>query len=219
MFHNFDINQMVLMIVALVFAVTIHEAAHGYVAYKMGDNTAMMAGRLTLNPIKHFDFIGSLFLPLILFLTGSPIIFGYAKPVPVNFANLYNFRKGTILVAAAGVAANMSIAVLSGIFFQILIYFKPLWVVSIFKPVFLDFYILLRFSIIINSLLAIFNLIPIPPLDGSRIMAMFLPADLRYQYMRIEPFGMIIIIVLLMTNSLNMLISFFFVPLVSILLG
>ena len=96
MFGNFDLNQIVVMIVPLLFAVTIHEYAHGYIAYKMGDNTAMLAGRLTLNPLRHLDPVGSLILPLILKLTGSPVIFGYAKPVPVNFANFRDHRKGTI---------------------------------------------------------------------------------------------------------------------------
>ena len=113
MFGNFDLNQIVVMIVPLLFAITIHEVAHGYVAYKMGDHTAKLAGRLTLNPIRHLDPVGSLILPLILKLTGSPVIFGYAKPVPVNFSNFRNYRKSTIYVASAGVLANLALAVIS----------------------------------------------------------------------------------------------------------
>lgn len=109
------------MIIPLLFAVTIHEVAHGYVAYRMGDNTAMLAGRLTLNPVKHLDFIGSFLLPLILKFTGSPIIFGYAKPVPVNFANLRDYRKGVIYVSSAGVLANFACAFISGMLFQFLL--------------------------------------------------------------------------------------------------
>ena len=107
---------------ALLFAVTLHEVAHGYVAFRMGDNTAMLAGRLTLNPVKHLDLVGSFILPMILKLSGSPIIFGYAKPVPVNFANLRDYRWGTIYVSAAGVLANFALAAGSGVFFQFLLH-------------------------------------------------------------------------------------------------
>jgi Zn-dependent protease len=219
MFGNFDLNQIVVMIVPLLFAVTIHEVAHGYVAYKMGDHTAKLAGRLTLNPIRHLDPVGSLILPLILKLTGSPVIFGYAKPVPVNFSNFRDYRKSTIYVASAGVLANFALAVISGVLFQILGHFKWLWYASIFKPFILDLYYILGYSVVINSVLAVFNMIPIPPLDGSKILAMLLPVHLRLQFIRIERFGMIIIIFLLLTNSLNRVISFFITPMFNILLG
>ncbi len=219
MFGNLDLNQIVVMIVPLLFAVTIHEVAHGYVAYKMGDNTAMLAGRLTLNPIRHLDFFGSLLLPLILKWTGSPVIFGYAKPVPVNFSNFRDYRKSTIYVASAGVLANLALAVISGLLFQILVHFKWLWYVTIFKPLILDLYYMLGYSVVINSVLAVFNMIPIPPLDGSKILAMVLPDHLRIQFIRMERFGMIIIIFLLLTNSLNRVISFFITPMFNILLG
>ncbi len=219
MFHNFDLGQLIIMIVPLLFAVTIHEVAHGYVAYRMGDDTARLAGRLTLNPIKHLDFIGSFLLPIMLKLTGSPIIFGYAKPVPVNFANLKNYKSAVIYVASAGVLANLVLAVISGILFQLLGRFEPLWYDSIFRPVILGLFLMLGYSVIINLVLAVFNLIPIPPLDGSRILSMLLPVSLRIQYARIERFGMIIIILLLITNSLSWLFSFFVIPLSNFLLG
>ena len=219
MFGNFDLNQIVVMIVPLLFAITIHEVAHGYVAYKMGDHTAKLAGRLTLNPIRHLDPVGSLILPLILKLTGSPVIFGYAKPVPVNFSNFRDYRKSTIYVASAGVLANLALAVISGVLFQILGHFKWLWYTSFFKPFILDLYYILGYSVVINSVLAVFNMIPIPPLDGSKILAMLLPVRLRLQFIRIERFGMIIIIFLLLTNSLNRVISFFLTPMFNILLG
>ena len=219
MFGNFDLNQIVVMIVPLLFAVTIHEVAHGYIAYKLGDNTAMLAGRLTLNPIKHLDPVGSFILPLILKLTGSPVIFGYAKPVPVNFANFSNYRKGTIYVSSAGVVANFILAVLSGILFQILAHFQWVWHASIFRVFVMDLYYMLFYSVVINSVLAVFNMIPIPPLDGSKILAMLLPINLRLQFVRMERFGMIIIIFLLLTNSLNRIISFFITPMFNILLG
>jgi Zn-dependent protease len=219
MFDNFDLNQIVLMIVPLLFAVTIHEVAHGYVADKMGDHTAKLAGRLTLNPIRHLDLVGSFILPLILKLTGSPVIFGYAKPVPVNYSNFRDYRKSIIYVASAGVLANLVLAVVSGILFQILNHFSLLWYTSIFRSVILDLSYMLGYSVVINSVLAVFNLIPIPPLDGSKILAMLLPTHLRLQFIRIERFGMIIIIFLLLTNSLNRVISFFITPMFSILLG
>lgn len=219
MFDNFNLNQIVVMIVPLLFSVTVHEVAHGYVALLRGDNTAQRAGRLTLNPIKHLDFFGSLILPLILKLTGSPVIFGYAKPVPVNFSNLRDSRKSTIYVASAGVISNFILALLSGILFQTLTHFQSLWQPSILRPLIMDLYHMAFYSVIINLVLAIFNLIPIPPLDGSKILAMCLPAALRVQFARLERFGMIIIIFLLLTNVLDRLISFFLTPMFNILLG
>ncbi len=219
MFGNTNLNQIVVMIVPLLFSVTIHEVAHGYIALRMGDHTAQKAGRLTLNPIKHLDFFGSLLLPLMLKLTGSPIIFGYAKPVPVNFSNLRDVRKSTIYVASAGVLANFILAFLSGILFRILTNYKLLWQTSIFNPFIMDLYSMLFYSVAINLILAIFNLIPIPPLDGSKILAMCLPASLRIQFAHLERFGMIIIIFLLLTNLLDKLLSFFLTPMFNVLLG
>lgn len=219
MFNNFNLNQIIVMIIPLLFSVTIHEVAHGYVALRMGDNTAKLAGRLTLNPIKHLDFFGSLLLPLILKLTGSPVIFGYAKPVPVNFSNLRDLRRGTIYVASAGVLANTALAILSGVLFQILTPYQLLWNTSMFRPFIMDLYHMLFYSVVINLVLAIFNLIPIPPLDGSKILAMCLPTTLRMQFIRLERFGMIIIIFLLLTNFLDRLMAFFLNPIFNILLG
>ncbi len=219
MFHNFDFNLFVIQIVTLLFAVTIHEVAHGYVASRMGDNTARLAGRLTLNPLKHLDFIGSFLLPALLALSRSPIVFGYAKPVPVNFANLRDYRKGVIYVSAAGVLANLVLAAISGALFQIASNFESSLYISVFRPFFIDLLNFLFYTVVINMVLAIFNLIPVPPLDGSRILAMFLPTPIREQFARIERFGLIIIFVLLMTNSIGKIISFIINPLLSFLLG
>jgi len=207
------------MILPLIVAVILHEVAHGYVAFKMGDPTARLAGRLTLNPIKHLDLFGSFLLPVILKLSGSPIIFGYAKPVPVNFANLREFRKGTICVASAGVLTNMILAVISAALFQMLVAAQTSWAQSQLGLLAGFLIQLLAYSVIINCVLALFNLIPIPPLDGSRIVAMLLPAALRTQYSRLERFGMIIIFVLLITGPLGRLMAFFLKPVLNFLLG
>ena len=219
MFHNSDFNQLVLKIAALLFAVTIHEVAHGFVAYKLGDNTAKLAGRLTLNPLKHLDLFGSCILPLILAVSGSPFLFGYAKPVPVNFNKIGYFKKNIIYVASAGVAANICLAVFAGIFFQIMSSIKPLWYNLFFGSVLLDLYYLLAYSVMINAVLAIFNLIPIPPLDGSRILSALLPGEMKIYFAKIEKFGMLILLLLLMTDTFNRFISFFLIPLIDLLLG
>lgn len=218
MFSNFDLNQIVALIVAVVFAVTIHEVAHGYVAYRMGDDTAKLAGRLTLNPMKHLDLFGSFLLPLALYFL-SPFVLGYAKPVPVNFANLRPYKKGVVLVASAGVLANLGLAALFGGFLQIMVLFQSTWSGTMFSPFLGDLLNMATYSVLINTVLAVFNLIPVPPLDGSKILAIFLPASLRVYYARIERFGMAIIIVLLITNTLGRIISFFITPLLNFFLG
>ncbi|RPH50501.1 MAG: site-2 protease family protein [Desulfobacteraceae bacterium] len=219
MFRNIDIYKTILMLVPLIFSVTAHEVAHGFAAYRLGDSTAKLAGRLTLNPLKHLDFVGSFLLPAILKFTGSPIIFGYAKPVPVNFAALRDYKKGTIIVSAAGVMANLVIAVASGLLFQFLMQYEESFRDPRTIAVIGDVNYMLYYSVIINSVLAVFNLIPIPPLDGSRILSMFLPDPMRIRYARIERYGMIIIIVFLFTGLIDTIIRFFTIPIVSFLLG
>jgi Zn-dependent protease len=221
MFHNFDLNQLVVMIVPLLMAVTIHEVAHGYVAFRLGDNTAKLAGRLTLNPLKHLDITGSLILPLMLKIMGSPVIFGYAKPVPVNFYNLRNHRLGTVYVSAAGVSANLVMVMISGLLFRGLLHSLPIWYDTFLSLILIDLVWLLYYSVLINTVLAVFNLLPIPPLDGSRILATFLPMRIRMYYARLERLGIIVLIFLFFIggNSLFRAISFIMEPILTFALG
>ncbi|HOF57686.1 MAG TPA: site-2 protease family protein [Syntrophorhabdaceae bacterium] len=185
-----DPMAFVLVSVPLLYSIIIHELAHGWVAFKMGDPTAKWLGRLSLNPLKHLDPIGT----IMLFVFG----FGWAKPVPVNFNNLRDERKGLIFVSAAGITANIILAFCS---FLLLRFFVP-------SPFGVMSTVLFYFAQI-NIMLASFNLIPIPPLDGSKILMGFLSRRAQYSFERIEPYGMFIIIGLLYIGALNPLIVFF----------
>jgi len=150
-------------VIVLIMSVVVHEFSHGYTAYLLGDNTARDSGRLTLNPIKHLDLFGSVVLPLLLVLSNAGFVIGWAKPVPYNPNNLRNVRKGTMLVSVAGVLANLLIAIIFGL----LIRFSPFLIsVSLIGP----FLKIASIIVILNLVLVLFNLIPIPPLDGSKIL-------------------------------------------------
>ncbi len=185
----------VISVVVLLFSVIVHEVAHGFVAYKRGDSTAKLMGRLTLNPIYHIDIFGSIILPAVLLLIGAPA-FGWAKPVPVNMYNLKNPKRDMIFVSLAGVTANFLLAVSAGLIMFLIRTFGA--DVSVLVSV----YIIMQYVIVINIVLMIFNLIPVPPLDGSRVVLFLLPRDLAQKYAKIERYGFWIILILLMTNIL-----------------
>lgn len=204
-----------LSIIVLLFSVIVHEVMHGLVALKFGDTTAQKMGRLTLNPLPHIDPFGTILLPALLIMTGSPILFGWAKPVPVNPLNFSNIKRGEFFVSAAGILANFGLAILAALIYHILNVLPqnfPVLVGSI-----------LKFTIMINLVLGIFNLFPIPPLDGSKVLMSQLPYNLARQYQRLEPYGILILLILLMVPiggaSLLHAILGFFVSLFSGILG
>jgi Zn-dependent protease len=189
------IQQITIFAIPLIFAITLHEAAHAYAAKHFGDATAYMLGRMTLNPLKHIDWLWTVAIPLLLILLKSPFIFGAAKPVPVNFGGLRNPKRDMIWVAAAGPLANLAM--------------MAIWAVgaSFFNPREVDgaaaFVLLVCLAgIKVNIMFAVLNLFPILPLDGGRILAGLLPGPLAYQFSRLEPYGMLILIVCIVSGVL-----------------
>ena len=188
------IQLITIAIIPLLFAIVVHEVAHGWVARQLGDDTAYLMGRLTLNPLKHIDPIGTILVPLVLILTVG-FAFGWAKPVPVNFNNLRNRRRDTALVAAAGPFANLLMAIAWALIAK-LASLLPDSIAMLTSPLIL----MSMFGMIINAILMVFNLIPIPPTDGGRIATSLLPPRLGYQLSRVEPYGLFIIVALLLSG-------------------
>jgi Zn-dependent protease len=188
------IYKVIVLGLPILIAITTHEAAHGYVALRCGDDTALRMGRVTFNPLKHIDPIGTILLPGILLLSGAPILFGYAKPVPVNFAALNNPRRDMVLVAAAGPGMNILLAIVSALLLHLTVFFP-----ETLSSLVID---TLKMSVLINVTLAVFNMLPLPPLDGGRVAVGLLPNKLAYPLAKIEPYGFFILIGLLFLPSL-----------------
>ena len=196
------LQRIVVWILPVVFAITVHEVAHGWVAKKYGDNTASLLGRLTLNPVKHIDLLGTLIIPGLLLLSGTGFIFGWAKPVPVDPRNFKNPRRDMAIVALAGPVSNLLMAVAWALVTRL-----GVTIGAQTEAISLPLIYTGVAGISINLVLAILNLLPIPPLDGSRILTGILPSYWAWQYNRLERFGFIILVVLLYTNVLSSILA------------
>jgi len=193
----YDTAQLIILsAIPIIFSVIIHEVTHGLIALKLGDRTAQLLGRLTLNPISHIDPVGTLIVPGLLIMLKSPFLIGWAKPVPVNPLNFKNPRKGMLWVALGGPLSNLTLAVISSF---ILRFTGPMLAGPYLSPLLT----MLQYMVFFNVVLAVFNLIPIPPLDGGRIVVGILPPHLANKYARVEPYGFFILIFLIITGLIN----------------
>jgi Zn-dependent protease len=194
------IEKVFIWAIPVVFAITVHEVAHGWVANQLGDPTAKIRGRLSLNPIKHVDPVGTVILPLILLYLGG-FVFGWAKPVPVDWRNLGHPRRDMALVAAAGPLANLIMMCLWAVLAKVLLFFgQPLWIIHIIL-------IMCSVGIIMNIVLMVLNLFPVLPLDGGRIITAMLPVKAAQFYSRLEPAGLLILVILLFTGVLGNILT------------
>ena len=190
------IQNILIYALPVLLAITVHEAAHGYAAKHFGDNTAYVMGRVTLNPLKHIDPIGTILMPLLLIFSGSPFLFGYAKPVPVQFGRLNNPKRDMIWVALAGPASNLVMAFVWGVLFY------ALKGADVSEPFFIK---MMQGGILVNAVMFAFNLFPLPPLDGGRILVGLLPYKQAELVSRVEPWGFFIVMGLVITGVISKL--------------
>ena len=205
------IQRIIVWILPVVFAITVHEVAHGWAAKKYGDNTAYILGRLTLNPMKHIDWFGTVILPGLLLMTGTGFIFGWAKPVPINFGRLHNPKSDMLWVALAGPLANFAMALVWAILLKLSFYLDSYFGTPISLTA--------QAGISINISLMLLNLLPILPLDGGRIVFSLLPNAQANKYARTEPYGMFILIFLLMIGGLTYIIQPIYLTIVNLILS
>lgn len=198
---NESIQLICIWALPILFAVTMHEAAHGWVAYKLGDKTAYLAGRITMNPLKHIDLVGTVILPIVLLLT-TQFFFGWAKPVPVNGRNLRYPHRDFALVAAAGPLSNLLMAIIWAILLKL-----GIFLVGDKIQMGIPLVLMSKAGVMINLFLMALNLLPIPPLDGSRVVSSLLSPRLEQLYNKITPYGFLILLALLLTNILTVIVS------------
>lgn len=206
------VQKIVAWVLPVLFAITVHETAHGWMALQLGDKTAMMLGRLTLNPFKHIDPLGTILIPGLMYMMAG-FIFGWAKPVPITWQNLGNPKRDMVLVAAAGPVSNFFMAILWALIIRVGLALGDSGLALVFMGV---------AGIFINTILMVLNLLPLPPLDGGRVMTGLLPGPLAWKFSRIEPYGFFILVALLVTGLLGALlwpVIEFFMSLMAVISG